>query len=277
MGVPFRSPTATHRPLTGRRGRGGKGRDTLAGVLILLPPSEGKTAPAAGAPLDLAMLSRPTLTRARDRAVTALAKLSSGREKRALEILGLGPKQAAELERNRQLRTAPTAPARQIYTGVLYEALDFATLTPQAQQRADECVLIASGLWGLVGPGDRIPAYRCSIGVQLPVLGGLTTYWRKALAHAIPDDELVMDLRSEAYAKTWTSDRAISVRVLQERDGKRTVVSHFNKATKGRIVRDLLQAGAAPASVRQLKDALGDLKYNVEDEDDRLDVIVREL
>lgn len=245
-------------------------------MLILLPPSEGKTAPAAGTPLDLQALSLPTLTKARERVLNALVKLSGGREKRALEVLGLGPKQAAELERNRQLRTAPAAPAIEVYTGVLYEALDFATLTASARQRAGENVMIASGLWGMVGLGDRIPAYRCSIGVQLPVLGGLAAYWKKALA-AVKDDRLVVDLRSEAYAKIWRAGEAVNVRVLQERDGKRSVVSHFNKATKGRILRDLLQSGAAPRTAKQLTDALKDLKYNVEDEGDRLDVIVREL
>lgn len=243
---------------------------------MLLPPSEGKTAPATGTPLDLATLSLPGLTRPRDRAVTALAKLSGGREKRALEILGLGPKQATELARNRDLRIAPAAPAIEVYTGVLYEALDFATLPPEAKQRADDSIMIASGLWGMVKPGDRIPAYRCSIGVQLPVLGGMLPYWKKALAkHA--DDRLVLDLRSEAYAKMWRTDRTLSVRVLQERAGKRTVVSHFNKATKGRIVRDLLVSAARPATKREALQALRDLKYDVEDEGDRIDVIVREL
>jgi uncharacterized protein len=245
-------------------------------VLILLPPSEGKTAPAAGTPLDLTALAHPELTRARERVITALVKLSGGREKRALEILGLGPKQAAELENNRGLRTASAAEAITVYTGVLYAALDFATLTPQAQQRAESSIAIASGLWGMVRPSDRIPAYRCSIGVQLPVLGGLAAYWKKALAQHT-DDRLVMDLRSEAYAKMWRSDRTISVRVLQERDGRRSVVSHFNKATKGRIVRDLLLAGAEPSTVAQLRDVLRDLKYTVEDVGDRLDVIVHEL
>jgi uncharacterized protein len=245
-------------------------------VLILLPPSEGKTAPAAGTPVDLEALSLPTLTRARERVLNALVKLSGGREKRALEILGLGPKQAAELERNRQLRAAPAAPAIEVYTGVLYEALDFETLTEAARQRADDSIMIASALWGMVRPGDRIPAYRCSIGVQLPVLGGLAAYWKKAL-HKHEAGGLVVDLRSEAYAKMWRPDGAVSVRVLQERDGKRAVVSHFNKATKGRMVRDLLQSGAAPHTAKQLKDALVDLKYTVEDDGDRLDVIVREL
>ena len=37
-----------------------------------------------------------------------------------------------------------------------------------------------------------------------------------------------------------------TVRVLHESAGKGQVVSHFNKATKGRIVRALLEDGANP-------------------------------
>jgi hypothetical protein len=55
------------------------------------------------------------------------------------------------------------------------------------------------------------------------------------------------------------------------------VVSHFNKATKGRIVRGLLTAGGLPRTVAGLAAALRDLKYTVEEAPGRLDVIVTEL
>jgi hypothetical protein len=44
----------------------------------------------------------------------------------------------------------------------------------------------------------------------------------------------------------------------------RKVVSHFNKATKGRIVRSLLTDGAAPKDPAELVTALRDLGYVVE-------------
>lgn len=64
--------------------------------------------------------------------------------------------------------------------------------------------------------------------------------------------------------------RTATVRVLHSQivDGveKRSVVSHFNKATKGRLVRDLLVAGAVPATPAELVRALRDLGYTVEAE-----------
>jgi hypothetical protein len=60
------------------------------------------------------------------------------------------------------------------------------------------------------------------------------------------------------------------------------VVSHFNKATKGRIVRELLESGAAPRSPGRLADTLRELGWTVEVDQPgrtgtRLDVVVTEL
>jgi len=55
------------------------------------------------------------------------------------------------------------------------------------------------------------------------------------------------------------------------------VVSHFNKATKGRIVRDLALAEVRPRTVSQLVAALRDLKYTVDEQPNGLDVVVTEV
>ncbi len=56
----------------------------------------------------------------------------------------------------------------------------------------------------------------------------------------------------------------VTVRVLHETGGRRSVVSHFNKATKGRLVRGLLEDGANPGSVRGLAATLERLGWQVE-------------
>ena len=54
------------------------------------------------------------------------------------------------------------------------------------------------------------------------------------------------------------------MRVLQQVGGERRVVSHFNKATKGRLVRALLERGATPAQPAALADTITDLGWKVE-------------
>ncbi|CBG73570.1 MULTISPECIES: peroxide stress protein YaaA [Streptomyces] len=239
-------------------------------MLVLLPPSEGKAPSAGGAPLKLEGLSLPALTGAREAVIGELVELCAGDEDKAREVLGLSEGLRGEVAKNAELLTAGTRPAGQVYTGVLYDALDLATLETAAKQRAARSLLVFSGLWGAVRVTDRIPSYRCSMGVKLPGLGALGTHWRTPMASALPEAAgggLVLDLRSSAYTAAWrpkgeVAGRTATVRVLHA--PTRKVVSHFNKATKGRIVRSLLSAGIAPKGPAELVEALRDLGYVVE-------------
>jgi cytoplasmic iron level regulating protein YaaA (DUF328/UPF0246 family) len=271
-------------------------------VLILLPPSEGKTAPRRGKPLDLETLSFPSLTDARSEVLDALVSLctTTGADgtageagpdvDKAAEVLGLGRTQTGEVLRNAELRTAPTARADQVYSGVLYEALDLPTLSAAARRRATSRVAIASGLFGLLRPGDRIPAYRLSGSVSLPGIGPVASYWSSRLDEAVRDAAgrgLVVDLRSSTYAAFWrpapeSVKRVVTARVLHEVDGTRKVVSHFNKATKGRLVRSLLEDGGNPTTPARFAEQLRDLGWAVEvgepgRQGTRLDVVVTDL
>ena len=97
-------------------------------MLILLPPSETKRDGGAGSPLALDRLSFPELHPVRREVVDAVVALSDDRDV-AIRALKLGPKQAGEVDRNRAIPSTPTMRALERYTGVLYDALDAATLT----------------------------------------------------------------------------------------------------------------------------------------------------
>ncbi len=201
--------------------------------------------------------------------------------------MGLGPTQTDLVERNAAILDATTARADTVYTGVLYEALDLASLAPAARRRATSWVAVTSCLLGLVRPGDRIPAYRLSPQVTLPGVGKVATHWGRQLDAAVAEARgrgLVVDLRSGSYVPFWRPaprDRGVvSVRVLHESHGRRSVVSHFNKATKGRLVRALLEDGSTAASPARFAEQLRDLGWVVEadrEQGTRLDVVVTEL
>ncbi|MFE1750135.1 peroxide stress protein YaaA [Streptomyces anandii] len=241
-------------------------------MLVLLPPSEGKASVGRGTPLKPESLSLPGLAGAREAVLTELVELCRGDEEKAREVLGLSEGLRGEVGKNARLREAGTRPAGEIYTGVLYDALGLASLDAAAKRRAARSLLVFSGLWGAVRVTDRIPSYRCSMGVRLPGLGALAGHWRAPMADALPEvagGGLVLDLRSSAYAAAWKpkgelAERTATVRVLHA--PTRKVVSHFNKATKGRMVRSLLTAGAVPAGPAELVEVLRDLGYVVEAE-----------
>jgi len=259
-------------------------------VLILLPPSEGKAAPRRGRPLDLADLSFPSLTPTRERIHDALVELSSGDPAVAAKVLGIGHTQLDLLDRNAGLGTDPTARADKVYTGVLYDALEAGSLSSAGKRRAGTRLAVTSSLFGLVRPADRIPAYRLSGDASLPGLGPIAGLWRESLGPAIEEargDGLLVDLRSTMYAAFWRppatlAKRVATVRVLHETNGKRQVVSHFNKATKGRLVRAVLEDGGNPRTPAALADLLRDLGWKVEEgapgrAGTQLDVVVSEV
>lgn len=202
-----------------------------------------------------------------------------------MEVLGLGATQAEAIAINAALLDEPTARADAIYTGVLFGELDVSSLDDAARKRADVSIAIASGLFGLLRPGDPIPAYRLSGSVTLPRLGTVPGRWRTRLPRVISEqtgDGLLIDLRSGAYTALGRppaamADRTATMRILHEHNGTRRIVSHFNKATKGRIVRGLLESGADPSSVDALHTLLGDLGWTVERDGQRLDVVVAEV
>jgi uncharacterized protein len=235
-------------------------------VLVLLPPSEGKTAPVQGGPVDLAALTdAAALTATRRSVLRALARVSRRRD--ALDVLGVGASLADEVARNTRLLAAPAGPARTVYTGVLYGAAGLHDLDDDALARAQRSVRTISALWGAVAPDDPIPAYRLAMGTDLPGVGPLAATWRVPLGRALNRagrERLVVDCRSAAYAAAWKpppdGPGAVEVRVLREADGRRTVVSHWAKHTRGVLTRHLVRRdGAEPTTPAELLDAAGEL------------------
>ena len=252
-------------------------------MLILLPPSEGKSDPSPGAPLELAELAFPAqLQRHRERLIAGLEKLGSRPQKKAIEALAISIGQAGDVARDAELACAPAAPASEVYSGVLYDRLDFAGLGARARRRADDHLLIASALWGFIRPGDRIPYYRFSMKARLPRVGPLAAFWRPVLGEAMEaaghdqPGKLVLDMRSGAYSAAWKPKRAtlLPVRAFTEVDGERKVVSHMAKATRGEVARIVLSASRLPPDAESVASVLETAGLTVELNDGFLDVIV---
>jgi cytoplasmic iron level regulating protein YaaA (DUF328/UPF0246 family) len=222
-------------------------------MLILLPPSEGKAAPARrGRPVDLAALPHPELGPLRAELLDALAVTSA--QPGAAAALGLSPGLADEVARNVHLRSTPARRAIDVYTGVLYAALDHATLDVSARRRANRWVRVQSALWGPLGPTDTIAPYRLPMTATLPGVGTVAARWRSVLGPVmttLAGDGVVVDGRSSSYASVWRPTGAaarayVAVRVFSEVAGRRTVVSHAAKHTRGLVARWICEAARTP-------------------------------
>jgi len=246
-------------------------------VIVLLPPSETKRSGGEGPPLRLDDLGSPDLTPLRAELVADLVGLAENPDacRRALSISG---GQDAEIARNAALRTSPTMPALHRYTGVLYDALDIDSLHGAAAARARARLAVGSALFGLLRADDRIPAYRLSATSKLPGRPGLAARWRPALEPVLADladRELVVDLRSGAYVGLGRLADAVRVDVVTEHpDGRRSVVTHFNKAHKGRLARALVTADSEPGDAAAVAKVAGRAGMRVERDGNELTIVV---
>lgn len=226
-------------------------------MLVLLPPSEGKTAPAAGDPVDLARLSHPELGEARTRVGETLVRVSAQRN--AMKVLDVGASLAEEVARNTTLWDNPADAAARVYTGVLYDAAGMASWPGPTLEKATARVRVVSALWGAVSPADAIPAYRLSMATSLGRLGALATFWRPRLTSTLDvlaDGGLVVDCRSASYVAAYRPDAPwVQVKVMRELNGKRAVVSHMAKHTRGLLAAHLVMSDAQPATAQDLADA----------------------
>jgi cytoplasmic iron level regulating protein YaaA (DUF328/UPF0246 family) len=215
-------------------------------VLVLLPPSETKRAGGSGKPLDPSALSFPGLAPQREAVVSALVALSAD-EAAAVRVLKLGAKLRGEVAVNASLRSAATMPAIDRYTGVLYDALDAASLDAASRRWLGRHVAIHSAPFGPVGALDPIPAYRLGAATTLPGIPSLKRVWADAVAAAIAQTRpaFVLDLRSEAYVAlgpVGAEAASAYVRVVSAGpDGAVRALNHFNKHAKGALVRRLAQ------------------------------------
>ena len=223
-------------------------------MLVLLPPSESKATRARGAALRPEGLSHPQLTAQRARVAEALATVSGRSD--AASVLGVSPSLQEEIERNTRLRTAPTLPARDLYTGVLYDALDLTSLDPAASRRATRRLVVVSALYGAVRMTDRLAPYRLSMAVNLPGVGPLATAWRPHLEEVLPSVAgrgLVVDCRSSTYAAAWVPQSPLAGRWVAVRVPGAT---HMAKYTRGLVARALCEEPADPRRPEALPELL---------------------
>jgi len=127
----------------------------------------------------------------------------------------------------KKLETAKPTPAIGVYTGVLYQALDWPSLSPAAKKRGETSIAIISAKYGAVRPMQKIESYKEKIDNKA---------MREPVAAVLDPIKtgLIVDCRSSTYKTVWHSpvDITVEVRVSTVVDGVRTVVTHMSKKTR---------------------------------------------
>lgn len=246
---------------------------------ILLPPSAGKTTKESTNHLQLEKLWQAEhLTQTRRQLIDDVQNTALLAD--AAQIFKLGPKNAHEISQNLEVYDAPALAAWQLYDGVLYEAAKFAQIfssgdssqgsqsqggqrqgsqsqgnQPQGGQgQLEELTLVFSALFGPVRLTDLITPHRLSGSVKLPGQGSVASIWSKALKELLTQQlsgHVIVDLRSAEYGAMYRPLRGgecvmlnIGVAKVNPATGKRSVVSHWAKHTRGLLAGALLEAVA---------------------------------
>ena len=219
-------------------------------MLIIVPPSESKRAPAvSGEPVDLEALSFPELTPLRRRIIEAVAATSA--EPDAFARLHARTSMAREVVRNTWLLEVPAMPVLDVYTGPLHDGLDASGLSVAAAERAQRSLVVVSPVWGALRPTDRIPPYRVHVCARLVGMDRLEPTWRSVLpdvlAAAAGQSGLIVDLRSAMVQAMGMprdlGDRVVTLRVDQGRTGHR-IGAVIAKRVRGEAAHYLLESGA---------------------------------
>lgn len=151
--------------------------------------------------------------------------------------------------------------AIEAYTGVVFKALDYDSLTDETKNRCNKDVGIISSLYGWLRPGDAVKTYRLDFTTRLEVGPSegmaLNQFWRKdvtkALVKKIQDEgqrEILMLLPGDAakcvdwklvkrFAKVWKVD----FRELQPDDTYKTPQAGKLKTLRGMLLRQILTEG----------------------------------
>ena len=84
------------------------------------------------------------------------------------------------------------------YTGVVYNHIDWPTLSAQAKNYMKNHIIIFSGLFGMVKPLTPIPNYKLKMNVL-----SLEYHWKETLTNTLKDEDLVVDLLPQVHRKAY--------------------------------------------------------------------------
>jgi cytoplasmic iron level regulating protein YaaA (DUF328/UPF0246 family) len=217
----------------------------VSAPFVLLPPSEGKQAGGRAKRLPDRFGVALAGERAEVRAALAdvVSTCSSDRLSKLFRVRGELLDRAMHATQVFLDGSAPLMPAWMRYTGVVWDALEPATLPRSTRVR----ILVPSALYGVTTAEDQIADYRLTMHVALPGLGNLARHWRAPLTASLKAvvgrSKVVSLLPNEHAAAIGLGElRNVTSVLFASADGSRAV-GHEAKAAKGRFARHLIEHG----------------------------------
>jgi cytoplasmic iron level regulating protein YaaA (DUF328/UPF0246 family) len=209
---------------------------------ILLAPSETKKSGGTLSFNPSTLLFKSLLPHRTKLLHTYINVLQQGELQVLSKMFGI-KKEADILKYKKDIIHELTMKAIERYTGVAFDYLGYNALNSETQSYIDDNVILFSNLLGPIRASDLIPEYKLKQGESVADIK-TEKFYHEHSAHLMEEylkDEEILDLRAGFYDKFYKPTKPYtSLKFIK--DGK--VVSHWAKAYRGIVLREIAKAGA---------------------------------
>ena len=206
-------------------------------ILFLLPPSEWKTANGIVWEEVLSFdFEKPS-----EIATNVTEKDLKCTGKRFEEGISLNKQLCSSLplEQSGEIQTME---AINRYSGVMYNAIDYAGMNDEWKQYFEENYLIFSGMYGIVKPLDMIGNYKLPIETK-----GLVKYWKESITQSLNESgaDYIVNLLPLSYMKMidfkTLLPKVVNINFQVEKAGKIVKMAHGVKKIKGEWIKNICE------------------------------------
>lgn len=135
-----------------------------------------------------------------------------------------------------------------MFSGEVYKSFDFASLSTDELARANEQIVILSGLYGALRPFDLIAPYRLEMKTKYAwnnQCSSLYQFWGDRQTDLLNSNPVLINLASAEYFsvlnKNKLTSRIITPVFMEKYQGKHRVVMMHAKQARGKMARYLIQ------------------------------------
>jgi len=129
------------------------------------------------------------------------------------------------------------------YSWVMYNAIDYEGMSPDAKKYFEDNFLILSGMYGILKPWDTIWNYKLPIETKW-----LYAYWWDTITMSLNDldADYIVDMLPGSYAKMidWKKINTDIMRInfLQQQNWELKKITHWVKKVKGEYIKNLCES-----------------------------------
>ena len=154
------------------------------------------------------------------------------------------------VEFNTPFTNSNSRPSLFTFDGDVYNGIDAFSLDDSKISKAQSCLRILSGLYGILKPLDLMQAYRLEMGTKIKIKESKNLYefWKKKVTDFLNDElvenEIFVNLASNEYSSV-IDKKSLKVKMTSPifkdfKNGKLKIISFYAKKARGLMTRYIL-------------------------------------